>query len=484
MPITQNGSETDRIDGFAYSDFDSTAVFEFLENLPSDYLRERYAAKCAERAKKVGFDGKMFLRLYKLYKKELRAISNFSNYPCTAESFLTIFESDEKFNGVKFNVLRGMPEIVSADGSKRLWTDSDDAVARVHIETVYNISNERKSTDAFRTFLQERQYNPLQEEIQSIKWDGISRCEAILSHWMGAEDTPYVREVSRLLFAGGIARAFEPGTKFDCVPVLIGRQGDGKSTFVNWLSLKDEFYSSVKTIHGTKGLEFIQGKWICELEELLSVIANNKAGTRTEDYAKAFLTGRVDHYRLPYDRRPNDYPRTCVFIGTTNRQEFLTDKTGNRRWYPIRMNGNAKRLFAHEQEVREDIRQCWAEAYFHYLKGDDFASLVTNDKILLESINEAQQDAECDDYREGLIAEYVSGKNSVCIIEIWRNVLHPNAIDVPDLTRAKSNELSEILVSKLHWRRGKAMRFPDYGVQKAFFPPENSLSDAENIEIL
>ena len=316
--------------------------------------------------------------------------------------------------------MRGIPELIDFTGERRLWSDADDAEARVYIESHYGIANKQKSDDAFRTMLQQRQYNPVQELVRSIKWDKQKRCEEFLIRWAGAEDTLYTREVTRLLFAGGISRAFKPGCKFDCVPVLIGKQGGGKSTLVNWLALDDYFYSSTTTINGQKGLESISGKWIVELEELIATIANDKAGTKQEDYTKAFITTRQDTYRRPYDRRPGDYQRTNIFVGTTNRETFLTDSTGNRRWYPVKVQIDTKTLYHSKGVVKEEILQCWAEMYQYFIARDKHAVLIPNDEILQE-IQQRQEEAETEDYREGMIAEYVAGKERVCIVQICRS---------------------------------------------------------------
>ena len=146
----------------------------------------------------------------------------------TIDNFLTVFREDENFADLRFNVLSNRPERVSADG-RREWTASDDAWSRGYIEKVYEIHSQSKWQDAFIQMQGERTYNPAQDIVSSIQWDGKSRCERFLIEWMGAEDTPYNREVSRLIFAGGINRLFNPGCKFDCVLVLIGAQGGGKS---------------------------------------------------------------------------------------------------------------------------------------------------------------------------------------------------------------------------------------------------------------
>ena len=221
----------------------------------------------------------------------------------TIGNFLTVFREDENFADLRFNVLSSRPERVSADG-RREWTASDDAWSRGYIEEVYEIHSQSKWQDAFIQMQGERAYNPAQDIVGSIQWDGKSRCESFLIDWMGAEDTPYNREVSRLIFAGGINRLYDPGCKFDCVPVLIGAQGGGKSTICHWLALEDEFYSSINTIEGQKGAEGIQGVWVCEIEELLAILANDKAGSAREEKAKAFISKQDEYYRQPYTKRP------------------------------------------------------------------------------------------------------------------------------------------------------------------------------------
>ena len=387
----------------------------------------------------------------------------------TAENFRIIFENDPHFSNVRYNSLRGYPERI-VNGQRLQWTDSDDSEARVYIETVYGIASRAKAEDAFSVFLRGREYHPVQTEINKFKADGQEHCATFLIKWMGAEDTPYNREVSRLLFAGGINRTYRPGCKFDCVPVLIGAQGAGKSTLCQWLALSPDFYSSAKTISGQKGLEGIQGKFVVELEELLAVLANERQGQKVEEAAKAFLSSSSDFYRKPYDRRPIDNPRSCVFVGTTNRDTFLTDKTGNRRWFPVRCNGDGNRLFENEKAVKRDIELCWAEMRDAFFAGDALAS-PTPQMQLLTTIKEQQTSAEIDDFRAGLFEEYLKGKERICLYQLWKEVLYPDSMTVPELTRRHSCELAEILTNSLGWLRGNVENFGKYGRQKAFIKP-------------
>ena len=391
----------------------------------------------------------------------------------TAQNFLVILRNDERFQNVKFNTLRGLPEKIVDDKAQQ-WTDTDDAASRTYIESVYHISSRAKYEDAFAQFQHEREYDPVQNFIDGLVWDGTPRVESMLIRWLGAEDNPYNRECSRLLFAGAINRAYRPGCKFDDVIVLVGAQGGGKSTFCQWLALAPELYASTKTINGQRGLEAISGKWICELEELLATLANDYSGTKTEENCKAFLSTSSDFYRKPYDRRPTDSPRHCIFIGTTNRDEFLSDKTGNRRWYPVRVNVTGRWLYDHEQDCKTDILQCWAEIKYAFDAGLPLSRPVANSDMLT-TIKEEQAAAEQDDWREGVIEKYLNGKKRTCLIQVWQEALYPDrAPHYPEMKRRDANALSAIIVNKMGWVRGNSENFDDYGKQKSYHkePPK------------
>jgi len=142
------------------------------------------------------------------------------------------------------------------------------------------------------------------------------------------------------------------------MPVLIGKQGGGKSTFVRWLAMEDRFFTELRTIEGKEGLEAINGAWIVEVSELLALTR-----TKEQEAVKAYLSTLVDKYRPAYGRNIVEQPRSCVFIGTSNRAQFIVDKTGGRRFYPVECVRTGYDLFRRETEIREYIQQCWAEAY-------------------------------------------------------------------------------------------------------------------------
>lgn len=386
----------------------------------------------------------------------------------TGFNFLTILANDHRFEDLRFNTMRDAAERVH-DGKRTTWTDADDADAQLYIETVYGIMSTPKYMIALTRHLQDVRYNPVQEAILETQWDGRRRVEEFLIRWAGADDNPVNRECSRLLFAGGIHRAFEPGCKFDCCIVLIGAQGAGKSTLCRWLAIDDDFYTSLKTMHDQKGSEAIQGKWIVEAEELLAFIANKKSGSFAEEEAKAFLSRQAEHYRQPYERRSKDTLRTNIFIGTTNKDEFLEDPTGNRRWYPVTCHCNGIDLQQHEKECREYIRQAWAEIYTAYRLGEDLARPFTS-RNLEKEIKVRQRSAEVEDEWIGIIEDFLDrGQlDKTCIAQVWRDALCQPRLN---MTNTEKRRIGSILTSKLGWKRAGVARFDDFGSQKSFLRP-------------
>lgn len=307
-------------------------------------------------------------------------------------------------------------------------------------------------------FLKTREYNPVIEEIESIQWDGVERIETLLIKWLKCDDTPYTREVSRLIFSGGINRLYNPGCKFDDVPVLVGtRQGEGKSTFIRWLALRDEWFTdNLVEIEGTKGIEALEGIWICEIAEMM---ATTKA--KEVESVKAYITRQNDRYRRPFDKRVTDHPRQCLFIGTTNKAQFLTDKTGNRRWYPVICRQSGYELFNNKEPIQSDIRQCWAEAKVKYDRGE---MLPYANQSIIELIRSEQNAAVEDDYRVGLIQDYIDERTEVCALELWRKALKN---EFQPMSKRDSMDIGLIMQSMTGWAKEKTpKRFMDYGLQR------------------
>lgn len=376
----------------------------------------------------------------------------------TIDNFLMILRNDKTFDSLRFNQLSYCPEHI-VNGKLERWQDKDDSQTRAYIEQKYKIHSREKLDDALRIIFAEREYHPIKQIIEAVQWDGVSRIQELFIKWLKCEDTEYTREVTRLVFAGGIHRLYNAGCKFDDVAVLIGtKQGEGKSSFVRWLAIQDEFFTEVNEIEGQKGIEILEGAFICEMSEMLAVTK-----TKEVEAVKSYITKLVDRYRRPFDRRVTDHKRQCIFIGTTNKEQFLTDKTGNRRWYPVKVMSSGYDLHDHKEEIQADILQAWAEAKYLY---DEGKLPPYADRNLLKDIREMQGKAVEDDYRVGMIENYVKDKDKVCVLELWKLALD-NEYSKP--TRRESNEITLILQSIGGWERGKIERHNAFGNQLMWY---------------
>ena len=385
----------------------------------------------------------------------------------TIENFYRIMSEDSRYNNIRYNEMSESAEIHNiVDGKLKIakWTDTDEAKSRSYIETTYGIYNREKHADSLRMLFDSRRYNPIIDIIEGVEWDGVERCEHFLTEWAKCEDSDYAHEVSRLIFAGGIHRLYAPGTKFDDVPILIGtRQGEGKSTLVRFLAIHDDYYGEVTQIEGQQAIEQLQGKWICEISELLALTKQKE-----QEAAKAYITRSFDKYRKPWDRNTVDLPRRCVMIGSTNNDAVLSDKSGNRRYYPITVHSNGYEIFDHEDEIRDYILQCWAEARDKYKEGrmQNYA-----DRKLVEVYRQRQEEAMQDDWRVGAIMEFLEQKNPgelTCVREVCHRALSPDPDRPHEPSLVESKDIGMILNKLPDWERSSAKKVGKYGKQRCW----------------
>ena len=379
----------------------------------------------------------------------------------TIDNFYRLMTNHDGDN-LRLNEMTGKPEF-KRNGEWREWTDTEESRMRSYFESTYSMYSQNKMTDALLIYFHNHKVNPLLDILEGLKWDGKPRVEHFLHDIMKCEDNEYTRECSRLIFAGGIHRAYRPGCKYDDMIVLIGDQGTGKSTITRWLNIDDQWYQEIKTINGKEGIEAIRGVWIGEVSELMAMTRVKEA-----EAVKAYITSQKDSYRPPYQKNVQTIPRRCVFIGTTNNPQFLTDKTGNRRFYPVRVNSDGYKLLDNEKIVREYIEQAWAEAVHLYKEGklQPFAK-----KEVLAQIRAAQEAAMEDDWRIGAIEQYLEDtKNfpnaTVSVIELWHNAL--NEVEDSKPTRKDSIEITQIISNIPGWIQCPNPVSTKWGKQKAF----------------
>lgn len=238
------------------------------------------------------------------------------------------------------------------------WSDLDDVRVTLWLADVYGLCVKSATVlEAVNAVAHDNAFHPVRQFLDGLAWDGTPRLEQWLQNHLGVADSEYARRVGKRWMVSAVARVFSPGCKADSVLILEGLQGAGKST--SMAVLGGEWFMDTPFNLGDKdGYQAIRGKWIVELGEL---DAFNKAESTR---AKQFFSASVDTYRESYGRRVLDVPRQCVFVGTTNQDEYLKDDTGNRRYWPV----TCTRVDI--EGLRASREQLWAEAVAAYRAGD------------------------------------------------------------------------------------------------------------------
>lgn len=353
----------------------------------------------------------------------------------------------------------------------RPWTAVDDSNGYAYAQEAFECASERDFQHALAIAADKRRLNPVIDALDGLpEWDGVPRIGSFLVAFLGAADDAYTREVERLLMSAALARTFDPGCKFDYMPVLIGNQGIGKSTFIRKLALDSRFYTDSVYGMGTRqAAELVQGKWFVELPELAAM--RNAA----LESVKAFITRQADEYRMPYARHAESRPRRFVMVGTTNVREFLSDLTGNRRFLPVRCGIQEPTASLFASEADQSFRQIWAEAYRGYREGTlgrPWQLTLSADST--KQAMELQEDSGIDDPRAGIIGQWVDGLEPgemVCAVQVMEEAL---GIPRESQRRRDQMEVSAILQNSIARLRplGGKHRVGAYGVQRAFIVNE------------
>ncbi len=395
----------------------------------------------------------------------------------TVRNVETVLEEDSRFTGkIKFDEFSQQAYLMgevpwSQQPNYRAWSSYDDSALFAILQSDYGLNRRPDFFDALKNVSMRHSFHPVRELLNSLKWDGKDRMRGLLPDYLGAEDSQYTYEVMRLFLLGGVARIFQPGIKFDYTLILQGAQGIGKSTFLQLLALKSEWFNdSLDSLDSDKAAQSLLGSWIIELAEL-KALARTGGGT---DSIKRFLTAQQDKYRIPYERRADVFPRQCIFSGTTNKTDFLADETGNRRFLivPTGITKPRKNLFV--PEAKEDMLQAWAEAV-HIWKTEQPELLLP--ESCREEAKALQEESVSDDGKIGIITEYLENKKRTCALEIWQNALNESGRP----QKWQAGEINNIIAAIPGWKKMKNPgRFGEFGFQRGFEyvnKPENVNTD-------
>lgn len=262
----------------------------------------------------------------------------------------------DEFYKKGFTTYFGKKEPLEDDSIKKLW---------ILFQHKYGFETMAKPNffDAMDVACLEDIRNEPREWLESLKWDGEKRVEEFFIRAYGTEDNEYTRKVSQNFFVAQVARINKPGCKFDNMVILEGVQGTGKSSSLKAL-VGDKWFAEPQAGLDNKDFEgSLLGKLIIEFAEL------NHFKKAENTLIKKKLSCSVDNFRLPWDRRVKDVPRTCIFVGTTNDERYLQDETGGRRFWPV------KTTTIDMKYIQDNREQLYAEALILYREGFEYYSV-------------------------------------------------------------------------------------------------------------
>lgn len=412
----------------------------------------------------------------------------------TNHNFELILENDENLKGnLRFDEFKGRPWAgagIPWRDSEGDWTDQDDAALRGYVETGYRTYHVGKLMDAETNVMHRHRFHPVREYLDSLTWDGEARLDTLLIDWVGADDNPYVRTVTRKALVGAVARIHNPGCKHDHMLVLIGDQGAGKSSILAKLGGK-WFSDSLRTIDNKDAFLLLQGSWIIEMAEMSAVKKSEV------ESVKQYISKQTDIYREPYGRRAVEHPRQCAFFGTTNEDEFIRDPTGGRRFWGVKMDVHPRKYSCLWDNFTEELRgQVWAEAVTRYRAGEklflegDVAQMALEEQELRTV--ESMKTTPIREYLEILLPEdwnertpqerraYIANEDEllghpdgkyrrerVCLAEIFIECF---GRELQYVNGQERREVMDVMRRMHGWKEiGGSVRFGPYGKQKGFY---------------
>jgi predicted P-loop ATPase len=318
-------------------------------------------------------------------------------------------------------------------------TDIDEAVEWFQLSDFPHIGPEKVYRSIMQHATKSAAYHPVRDYLEELHWDDTERLDQWLIDCCGGQaDTKntakYLREVGSKWMISAVARILDPGCQVDHVLIFEGTQGIGKTTALRILG-GDHFSDGLPAdVHTKDARDHVRGKWIIELAEL------SQMGRADIEAVKAFVSRREERFRPAYGKAEIFYPRQCVFAGTTNKAEYLRDETGNRRFWPVKVDNIDLAALERNRD------QLWAESVTRFRKGELWH---LTDAAVIATAKAEQSDRYLSDAWEGAITKYVAGQERVTVSEVMTN-----ALDCPKSQQRRSEQNRVVAVlERLGWER-------------------------------
>lgn len=351
---------------------------------------------------------------------------------------------------------------------------------------------DRDLESAISNLADENTFHPIVEFLESLEWDGTERIDYLFVDYLGTPDDEYHRQTAGLWMTAGVTRVFQPGHKFDFVPIVEGKQGLRKSTFIQTLAVNPQWFVEMRGDifdDPKKVVETLDGSWIAEIPELNSFTKSDLTAV------KAFFSAGKEKVRESYGRKAKNFQRQSIYMGSTNDAEYLRDPTGNRRMWPIKTTVDQ----IDTDKLEANVLQLWAEAVHRYRKlakqykrghlplyltgAARETAKTLQDSRMIETQTQGwagdiaqwantrvrqsalEHGAGLEKFRDHQGDDPLVLREFICAYQVWLEVLNGTK---EAYGRGNSLKVVEAIRSTGEWTEHGLMRLPGYGPQKCF----------------
>lgn len=352
---------------------------------------------------------------------------------CRAHNLILILSHAPEFSGrITFDEFA---RTVAIDGEPQ----NDGSAIRIKAQIERDWIQDKVPTsdvqEALTVVAESASIHPVKTYLKSLKWDRIPRIDAFFEDHLDCTRDPYHMAVARYLFLSAVSRIFRPGCKADMMVILESKQGQGKSTLWQTLAGEQWYADITSSINDKDFLTGLRGVWFADLGEL------DQFSKAESSRIKQVISIGTDHYRAHYARTHQSVPRQNIFVGGTNRDDYLQDATGARRMLPVKFDKVVD--IAAVAAVRD---QLWAEAVARFNAGKDQWWDVPNS-------DQHQADRYIGDVWEEAIQQYLMIQGDVSIAEVLSECLR---IELGRQTRSEQIRVGNILL-RLGWRKQRIL---------------------------
>lgn len=348
----------------------------------------------------------------------------------TLANAVAVLQRDPLWSGEIFWYDEFLDRVLLTNSPTREWRDDDDTRVAIHMQDVVKMSglSESQAASAVRYVARQRTRHCVREEFSALQWDGVPRIAHALEDYWGAtssalQPSEYLRAVSANLFLGLVARVFRPGCQLDTMVIFEGPQGIGKSRSLRILGGVYYMLAAESVTH-KDFFQSLPGKLIVEVGEM-------DAFSRAErERVKLAISTPTDRYRSSYGRRAEDHPRQCIFVGTTNRDDYGNDDTGLRRFLPVRCGliDCDKLALARPQLLAEAVHRFKADEPWWHTPADPTLAV--------------QRDRQADDIWTMDVLSWLIGRADVTSAEVLAGALK---VRLSDMDRTSQLRVGSIL---------------------------------------